>query len=126
MSLRITGGRCLAYGERQLSVEPRCSGAKTGRSGIGDSRPLPREGPLTEPTADARPWRRERVLMPHSSHWLLLPGSSPGRWIEQEIQQNLAHIPAVVAIAAAEREAAAAARFAEVWPHSPRCGKVPM
>ena len=24
------------------------------------------EGPLTEPTAAAQPWRRERVLMPHS------------------------------------------------------------
>ena len=24
------------------------------------------EGPVTEPTADAQPWRRERVLMPQS------------------------------------------------------------
>jgi hypothetical protein len=30
--------------------------------------PRPREGPLTEPTAVAQPWRRERVLMPLSSH----------------------------------------------------------
>src|SRR6516162_6029055 len=51
---------------------------------------------------------------------LMLPGSSSGRWIEPVIQQDLAHIPAVTAIAAAEREAAAAARFAEAWPHSPR------
>src|ERR1700738_811026 len=29
------------------------------------------EGPLTEPTAAAQPWRRERVLMPHSGHWPL-------------------------------------------------------
>jgi hypothetical protein len=27
--------------------------------------PRPREGPLTEPTAGAQPWPRERVLMPH-------------------------------------------------------------
>jgi len=26
--------------------------------------PRPRDGPLTEPTADAQPWPRERVLMP--------------------------------------------------------------
>jgi hypothetical protein len=38
---------------------------------------------------------------------------------EQVIQQNLADIPAFAAIAAAEREAAAAARFAEAWPHGP-------
>jgi hypothetical protein len=31
------------------------------------------EGPLTEPTAAAQPWRRERVLMPLSGHppWLV-------------------------------------------------------
>jgi hypothetical protein len=28
--------------------------------------PRPREGPLTEPTAVAQPWRRERVLLPLS------------------------------------------------------------
>ena len=28
--------------------------------------PRPREGPLTEPTAGAQPWPRERVLMPRS------------------------------------------------------------
>ena len=28
--------------------------------------PRPREGPLTEPTAGARPWQRERVLVPHT------------------------------------------------------------
>ena len=30
--------------------------------------PRPREGPLTEPTAGAQPWPRERVLMPHLHH----------------------------------------------------------
>jgi hypothetical protein len=30
--------------------------------------PSPREGPLTEPTAGAQPWPRERVLMPHCRH----------------------------------------------------------
>ena len=44
-------------------------------------------------------------------------GSSAER--EQTIQQNLPHIPAVAAIAAAERVAAAAARFVEAWPHGP-------
>jgi len=32
--------------------------------------PRPREGPLTEPTAGAQPWPRERVLMPRSRHSL--------------------------------------------------------
>src|ERR1700736_3609512 len=30
--------------------------------------PRPREGPMTEPTAGAQPWPRERVLMPRSRH----------------------------------------------------------
>jgi hypothetical protein len=36
--------------------------------------PRPSEGLLTEPTTDAQPWRRERVLMPlsrHSSRFLI-------------------------------------------------------
>ena len=41
------------------------------RSSLGHASavaPRPRDGPLTEPTADAQPWRRERVLMPLSRH----------------------------------------------------------
>jgi hypothetical protein len=30
--------------------------------------PRPRDGPMTEPTAGAQPWPRERVLMPRSGH----------------------------------------------------------
>jgi hypothetical protein len=37
--------------------------------------PRPREGPLTEPTAGAQPWPRERVLMP-----LCCPSCSPTAW----------------------------------------------
>src|SRR5580704_5929664 len=53
-----------------------CRDAEIGRPDTprwGDSRQSssvpprrPREGPLTEPTADAQPWPRERVLMPLS------------------------------------------------------------
>src|SRR6516162_1438314 len=35
-------------------------------------------GPVTEPTADAQPWRRERVLMPLSRHCAIIP-ARPGR-----------------------------------------------
>ena len=33
------------------------------------------EGPLTKPTAGAQPWPRERVLMPHWGHCLVLSES---------------------------------------------------
>src|ERR1700738_3989771 len=36
--------------------------------------PRPREGPLTEPTAGAQPWPRERVLMPHKRPYRRAPG----------------------------------------------------
>jgi hypothetical protein len=38
--------------------------------------PRRREGPLTEPTAGAQPWPRERVLMPHTCRSQLLSGSA--------------------------------------------------
>jgi hypothetical protein len=56
--------------------ETRSSGSVRGAS--GDGRPYREriftvpagsgEGPLTEPTAAAQPWRRERVLMPRTGH----------------------------------------------------------
>ena len=64
------GGSALEVGgrhERPLWVEPPHCWASARRSGIGATSPVaprPREGRLTEPTAAAQPWPRERVLMP--------------------------------------------------------------
>ena len=41
--------------------------------------PRPREGPLTEPTAGAQPWPRERVLMPLKRPWRR--DREPARWV---------------------------------------------
>jgi hypothetical protein len=42
------------------------SGVKVRFRRVSPVAPRPREGPLTEPTAGAQPWPRERVLMPHN------------------------------------------------------------
>jgi hypothetical protein len=83
------GAVCLGsvHNEKKLSVFtavnwhcPRPAGAYSGArnhpdirgpslaTAIGASRPSPREGPLTEPTAGAQSWPRESVLMPLSRH----------------------------------------------------------
>jgi hypothetical protein len=36
---------------------------------VSPAAPRPREGPLTEPTAGAQPWPRDRVLMPQTGHF---------------------------------------------------------
>jgi len=43
---------------------PRPAGSNGRFRRISPVAPRPREGPLTEPTADAQPWPRERILMP--------------------------------------------------------------
>jgi hypothetical protein len=44
----------------------RGKGGKVRNRRVSPVAPRPGEGPLTEPTAGAQPWPRERVLMPHT------------------------------------------------------------
>jgi hypothetical protein len=44
----------------------RGKGGKVRNRRVSPVAPRPGEGPLTEPTAGAQPWPRERVLMPRT------------------------------------------------------------
>jgi hypothetical protein len=57
-----SGQRIATLGSMLLVARPTANGRYRRVSPVS---PRPREGPLTEPTAGAQPWRRERVLMPH-------------------------------------------------------------
>ena len=66
----VRAERCRQSGcirELGLRVGP-CGPANGRKRRVSPVAPRPRDGPLTEPTADAQPWRRERVLMPLSRH----------------------------------------------------------
>jgi hypothetical protein len=58
----------------------RGKGGKVRNRRVSPVAPRPGEGPLTEPTAGAQPWPRERVLMPHFRHWPMPAG--PFRRVE--------------------------------------------
>src|ERR1700736_2470861 len=54
----------------------RGKGGKVRNRCVSPVAPRPGEGPLTEPTAGAQPWPRERVLMPQSRPSTAGQGSS--------------------------------------------------
>ena len=110
----LSGGRFLDTDSTGMSVRFSMPPATAATSISATARPYLRIF-RSRSVEDEERGSSEEIIGAHPAE---AAGSSAER--EQIVQQNLADIPAVAAIAATEREAAVAARFAEVWPYSPR------
>lgn len=68
-----------------------------------------REGPMTEPTADAQPWPQERVLMLHTCRSQNLSGAAQFGWISvlhHYARRRRGRVRAVICPARVERQEA--------------------